>query len=297
MPGLITISPDRRAVKHLAAKTVVASPLRTAGWDLIRKNLGPQLALRAQFSAGVESTRFLSSVQNKLMTMVQMKREQLANGNEAFVSPSDFISDLRQIALQEGLQPQDGRYGGLQDPTSLGRLKLIHDVQVEQAQGYAQYVTDQSEGALDAYPAQELVRVEPRNIERPWLKIWESKGKRPINGRMIALKTDPIWIAINRFGVPFAPFDFNSGMGLEDVSREEAESLGLIKPGQKLKPNIAEFNDNMQASVSGLSDKWKNALSGIFGDQITVDGDSARWNATSGRVAGSATSGRDGRVA
>jgi hypothetical protein len=37
----------------------------------------------------------------------------------------------------------------------------------------------------------------------------------------IAPKGDPIWTAISRFGLPYAPFDFNSGMILRPVRRDK----------------------------------------------------------------------------
>jgi len=53
---------------------------------------------------------------------------------------------------------------------------------------------------------------------------------------MIALKNSDIWDRLgdsNTFpdalGNPYPPFAFNSGMGVEDVSRTEAEQLGVIE--------------------------------------------------------------------
>lgn len=50
---------------------------------------------------------------------------------------------------------------------------------------------------------------------------------------MIALRDDPVWRKISRFGSPTPPFDFNSGMGLSEISITEAERLGVIKPGER----------------------------------------------------------------
>lgn len=46
---------------------------------------------------------------------------------------------------------------------------------------------------------------------------------------MVALKTDGIWKAINRFGTPWPPFDFQSGMGLVEIERSEADALRLLR--------------------------------------------------------------------
>lgn len=59
-------------------------------------------------------------------------------------------------------------------------------------------------------------------------------GGKLYDGRMIALRNDPIWRGISRFGSPVPPFDFNSGMGLEEVNRFEAEALGVELPEDDL---------------------------------------------------------------
>ena len=45
---------------------------------------------------------------------------------------------------------------------------------------------------------------------------------------MIATKDDPIWTRLSRFNRPYPPFDFEDDMTVDDVSRREAESLGVI---------------------------------------------------------------------
>lgn len=275
MPLGISIAPNADAVGKIARKKIVPSKLLTQEWA----SMPLDLRERAQFSAGVESGRFLQGVQDKLLTMVGLQRERLANGNDATVGRSDFISDLRKIALSEGLQPsgESGKYGTLQDPTSLGRLALIHDMQTQGAEGYAQYAADQNEGALDEYPAQELVRVESRLVPRDWPARWAEAGGRFFGGRMIALKTDGIWERINRFGVPWPPFDFNSGMGLEDVAREDAEALGVIAPRQRVAPGKEKFNAKLEASVTGLDPVMRGVLKEFFGKLVDVAGDVVRW--------------------
>ena len=62
--------------------------------------------------------------------------------------------------------------------------------------------------------------------------------------RMVALKASPIWDSLGNgaggyddtLGNPYPPFAFNSGMWTDDVSRTDAEELGLITPGQKAQP-------------------------------------------------------------
>ena len=58
----------------------------------------------------------------------------------------------------------------------------------------------------------------------------------------MALKSSPIWAALGNgaggfkdtLGNPYPPFAYSSGMGWEDVDRETAEQLGLVKPDDEL---------------------------------------------------------------
>ncbi len=121
--------------------------------------------------------------------------------------------------------------------------------------------------------------MEERAVPRDWLSRWTAAGGRLYAGRMVALKGDPIWTRISRFGVPWPPYDFGSGMGVEDVLREEAEALGVLRPGQEVPPTSAEdFNARAEAELAGLGPELRDALKSLFGPQIHVDGDRVRWN-------------------
>ena len=70
-------------------------------------------------------------------------------------------------------------------------------------------------------------------------------------------------------------------MGVEDVPRDEAEAFGLINPGETPKRADVGFNDNLQASVKGLSEPIVDALNRSFdkagGIAVVKDG-VAQWN-------------------
>lgn len=264
--------PVPAAVSKLRGKVPVAAWLKTEEWA----QMPIALRDRAQFSAGVESARVMSEIQAKLIDAVSLRKETLANGKSAYVDRSSFIGDLRRLAIGEGLgSGGEGSPRDLRDITSRARLGLIYDTQVQQAEGYARWSLDQA--MLDDFPAQELYREEYRLRPRDWVARWSAAGGTLINGRMIALKNDPIWIRINRFGVPWAPFDFNSGMGLRDITRESAVSLGLLDPTQQIDPITADFNDYLEASVRDLSPTFRDALKAIFGKQIDVEGSTVKW--------------------
>jgi hypothetical protein len=93
----------------------------------------------------------------------------------------------------------------------------------------------------------------------------------------VALKDSPIWTALSRFGTPWPPFDFNSGMWVEDVERQEAEDLGLLKPFEQVKPAEKEFTDNLQNDLAGVSSENRQNLESLFGPQINIDGDTVEW--------------------
>jgi len=83
---------------------------------------------------------------------------------------------------------------------------------------------------------------------------------------------------LSRFGVPWPPFDFGSTRELEDVDREEAVSGGLMKDDQVIEPSVPDFNSGLEASVKGLSPGMLDVLKTHFGPQISVEGESVRWN-------------------
>ena len=131
-----------------------------------------------------------------------------------------------------------------------------------------------------------LSAIESREVEREWgppppgparsssTPRWADAGGSFYGGtRMIALKDDPVWSAISRFGRPWPPYDYNSGMGIEDISREEAEQLGVIAPGAKVSPPQKQFTSDLAASVKNLSPEVQRALAGVLGDSAELRAD------------------------
>jgi hypothetical protein len=269
------------AVAAIQAKTPIGSPLDSAGWEKV------PLALResAQFSARIESMRFLQRVQDRLETAMKLLRRQgegTDGGEGAFQTREKFVAELQKIAREEGLDPRNfdevAKLGGLQDPTSVRRLNLIHDIQTENAQEFAKWKMDQDPDVLNAFPAQEFIRVSPRLHPRlDWRQRWIEAGGRIRGGRMVALKTDPVWIELSRFGRPWPPFDYGSGMGLRDISRREAIALGLMEKDERIQPIEKDFNEKIEASVTDLSPKMQSALKRAFEDQVEIKDGVARW--------------------
>ena len=166
------------------------------------------------------------------------------------VSMSDARKGIREALDAAGYVPPEGAEGTLTDHRSKTRLDLILTQNVRKARGYARREADML--VLDDWPAQELVRLFYRKNTRDWPERWAEAGGQTPGGRMIALKTDPIWTAISRFGEPYPPFDYGSGMGLRDIGREEAEKLGLLGPDDVLTPEEPEYPDVQEANMPGI---------------------------------------------
>lgn len=261
----ITLKPLAEAVAFHDAKTPIGSILRSAEWA----RMPLALRLRAQFSAAIESARYLQRIQDGISRVL--------SGAQAW-DRSRVIRDLMQIAEREGLRPTDDTRGGLLDPGSERRTELIVNMQTSQAYGHAAWKSGQDPDALAAAPAQELIRIESRRVPRDWRRRWIEAGGKLYGGRMIALKTDSVWTRLSRFGTPWPPYDFGSGMGVEDVLRPEAEDLGLIQPGDPPPPpNDQDFNSGLEAGITGIGPELRRQLMAFFGPQIDVSGDTARW--------------------
>jgi hypothetical protein len=271
------LQPLRDAVARISAKTPIGSTLRSAEWARV------PLALRerAQFSAAVTSVRLLQSIQDRLSGQIRLQREQLASGKTAMFDRSSFINAIRDTARAEGVETIEapGERGTVKDIQSIPRLGLIYDMQNAQANGFARFKLDQTQGALLEFPAWEFVRVEARRQPRAdWTRRWVEAGGQMVDGRMIALKTDSVWQALSIFGTPWPPFDWGSGMGLEEVDYDEAVALGLLSDGQIPEPTgEKDFNESLQASMKDVDPRYIKGISQLFGDMVDLVGDDLVW--------------------
>jgi len=143
------------------------------------------------------------------------------------------------------------------DIRSENRLRLIYDTNIRQAYGYGQWKQGQTPAILRRFPAQRFVRDRQVFMERP--RHAESEGE-------VRLKSDTAYWSdyqndpkIGGFGVPWAPFGFRSGMGLRDVTREEAIALGIKV--EAIKPDTTQnLNSNLSSSVKKMDPELKNKL-------------------------------------
>lgn len=261
--------PFDEAVAKLGQRSIIASKLRSDEW----RDVPVQLRERAFFSSQVESLRFLQRARNGIADFLQSSRETLPNGESILKTGSraQFVDQMKTFLEKEGV---DRTTGGITDITSEGRLSLIFDIQTRQANEFGYYKQGMDLDTLDAYPAARFIRV---------AEVKEPRGSHTQYEDQVYLKTDPIWSVINEdFGVPFAPFGFSCQHEQSDVSREEAEALGLIQPGQRIAPDERSFNDNVKASTRGIDPDLLAKLQEEFGAQIRIEGDAIVWAAGEG---------------
>jgi hypothetical protein len=253
----------------------VRSLLPTTGSAADLARLGPDILKRAVFSARTSSAAHLSRIQDVVMSILRPGGPAGSQVNEARAREL-----LRDSLARIGYQPSDvgAAAGSLRDLGSERRLNLIVDMQVGFARGYGDFAQGQSPAVLDQWPAQELIRVEERQHHRDWHDRWETSGGRLYAGRMVALKNDPVWTEISDFGLPYPPYAYGSGMGVQDVSRGDAESIGLLAPGQMVMPQNAGINDELQAKLPlERQSDLATAILDSMGDDVEFTGGVLRF--------------------
>lgn len=254
------------AAEKILKKALIGSSLNSREWNLVQAGLRD----RAFISSQVESMRILHAA-----------RRMVADRAGGQLSASEIRRDLRKVISSTGYRPPEGKEGTLQDLYSKRRLDTIIRTNVEQARGYVRHLDGMKPGAFAAFPGQELIRVRERKEKRDWATRWKNAGGRFYNGRMIALRDDPIWERISVFGNPFPPFDWGSGMGVRAVSRRDSIALGVVTDNEvrdKVQELKAEkpvsMNENLAVSVTP---EEESELRQAFGDQIAIENGEARW--------------------
>jgi len=261
--------PFDEALDKIGRKSPVGAQLSSSQWA----DVPVALRERAIFSANVENVRFLQRAQDAITDFLSANKVTLPDGQTALATGgrAAFVQQLREFAQANGMGPLDAESaGGLQDITSERRLGLIFDTLTRQAGDYGYWKQGQNIDVLNEFPAQRFIRVidvkEPRTLHVQYED-------------QVYLKTDPIWARqINQdFHVPWGPWGWGCGHSVEDVDRTEAVSLGLLAPNQRLQPEVKSFNENLQASVSGIVPALLDFLKGVFGDRIAIRGDVIEW--------------------
>lgn len=228
----------REALESRVLKAILPTDLDSQ----MLKTLPRAVRERAMFSAGVSNVDFLTRTAQAIDRILAGETNK---GTER--------TALRELADSLGLEKL----------SKDGRLNLILDTQTRMGEGFGSWLEGQHPSVLDMWPAQEFYRAEDRKEPRDWPARWADAGGEFYpgdsdypEGRMIALKDDPIWVELSAFGLPYAPFDYNSGMDLKDVDHDEAVELGIIDDDYVPTPQNLAFNDGLEASAGALASKF-----------------------------------------
>lgn len=245
------------------------------------EDLPAEIRDRAMFSATVEDERLLADMQERLQARIE-----LAKRDGRTMDRGVFIEEMRDILTEQGYRRPEGiKAGSLRDLKSTRRLSLIFDMNVAQAEGYAQWAGDMEGERLENEPCYELIRVADRQEIREWPRVWAAAGGEfyggvgsnedypEAPGRMIAKKTDKIWNRISRFGTPWPPFDWGSGMGLRGIRRSESDKLGVTTEDETFKALETPFNEGLRMSVRTLPEPARERIRSSFGDTVRFEDD------------------------
>jgi len=253
--------PFEEALESRRAKTLL--PTSASSAELAQ--IPAELRERSFFSARTASAAHLARTDTLINRILEPGYiADPDTGERRPALPGEYMNEARarqimRASLQSiGYDPADigAVPGSLKDLASFNRIHLILDTNVKMARGYGNWKQGQSNAILDQWPAQELVRVESRDDRRDWHRTWLDNGGRVYPGvgldgkpgRMIALKNDAIWTRINRFRLPYPPFDFNSGVGVDDVDRDEAVRLKVISEDAHIAPADRGFNRDLESA-------------------------------------------------
>lgn len=288
MAALLEPMPFWQALSYLEAKEAVASAMTTAEWQ----RMPVAVRVKSLFSATLTSAKAAQEITDYLTGFVRGEKAANDKGKEYHVyqGRAEFVANMRARMLEEGFGKvlHDGTLdpeihdNDLRDLRGCRRLQLIFDTQTEQAASFAQWQEGQDPDVLDVYPCQRFIRVRPVHTPRPYhdAAIGEVRRKDDL----------AFWIGLNRdFRLPWGPWGFNSGCGVEDVDRDESEALGVIKPTDKVRPIKKDFLDGLEESVRGLDDKTRRWIQAQMENRVRFLGDTAVYQPDKPRPAAPAS--------
>lgn len=241
------------ALAHLQTQELMPTTLRT--WEL--SQLPIEIRQASFFSAGVTLTDFLDQ------TLTQIKLIAATETDRATARLR--IKNLLRLL---DYQPDPADAGTIKDLSSSRRLNLILDTNIDQAHGFGRHQAEQNPDTLFLFPAQELYRAGAMPKEpRPWREKWVRAGGKIFEGRMIAKRNDTVWTkplsegGFNRFGTPYAPFDFNSGMRVRNISRQDAIAIGVIEAQEPAPaPDVQSLTENRKTKIEIANERIRHAI-------------------------------------
>lgn len=245
------------AVKKLRGSRVIPNTLSSD--ELL--GIATDIREQAVFSAQVRKTEILGRIRRLALDVVTGKKK-----------PEDARLALQRYVKGTGYVAPEGKEGTIQDLASDARTDLIVRMNVGLARGYGRKVAAQEN--LGRRPFWELYRQYEREEPRDWPSRWREAGGRMRRGRFIAPVNGAIWTSISRFGTPYPPFDFNSGMGVRGLTTTEGAEAGVAKPKKQEKQPPRAFKPVRRAALlvdePDLRQVLLNSLN-IGGAQYRID--------------------------
>lgn len=162
--------------------------------------------------------------------------------------------ELRMFLDARGYKAPVGKEGELEDLSSIQRIMVVLNTNVDMARGHARWLRAQA--ALGAFPVRRLYRLEERVQKRDWPARWrEAIAKLGDATQAIQIHkpdplaadpleewlcyapyNDPIWQEISIFDNPYPPYDWDSGVYDEVIDKAEAKGLGYKFPPKGAPP-------------------------------------------------------------
>jgi hypothetical protein len=254
------------ALAHQHAKAVLPTTLSSSD---LQQQLTADVRRQSFFSARTTQAGYLDEAHKMIQNLVSgdtvadpATGELRPRGAGEGFNPSLVRTRMQNFLKDLGYTPDTGTEGTLTDLSSDKRVDLIIDTQTKMAQGYARHEAAQDPDVLADFPADEMYRQRASKKPRDWDITWntarESLGSATTaslatspNGPFVALKNDPIWTAISRFGNPYPPFDYSSGMWVRDADDALAARLGVVPSPSSL--NAPKTPNAPSPSPSSLS--------------------------------------------
>jgi hypothetical protein len=246
-----------QAAQSREVRSVLPTNLSSAQLEEIE----PAIMERALVSARVHNAEVLQGLDDILTRYLSGE-----------INSATAVTELRQVMRDNGLWAAPGDEDTLKDFQSNERLNLIIRMNAGFANGYGDWLYNQQKPILDEWPAQELFRGLAVKVPRDWVTRWNDAADETgtkVAG-FVALRNTRIWTAISRFGVPYPPYDFNSGMRTRLVDRTRAMALGLIDRDTQIEPQDRGFNDDLRFTPAIRAAALRQALEE---EGYTFDGD------------------------
>jgi hypothetical protein len=256
--------------------------------DLLPTTLG-SAEIRSAIAADIRARSFFVSRMSHAMVLSTAKKlvDAMAAGEMDLASARVTIMQaLKAVGYTpEGGFPDDPAgavppavAGSLQDLSSKRRIDFMLRTQLALMRGRGQQLRGMEPARLRQFPAWELIRSEQKTAPREWggkhdgtppvrggdidpRPRWIIAGGRPTpDGRLIALKGDPIWGELGSSGnfddaldVDYPPFAFNSGMRWKEISRGECNAYGITGPnGESIEEWIGAAHPLLVDTQSGI---------------------------------------------